>query len=118
MNDANSSTEKSYIWKQLEPDEPQYWCYAGGRRYLIVDSILDVKKDKFYGAIYDIDLDHYQDYISKLDRRDVSYIDTLDDDNEIACAIADCIECEDCDRETELFDTEEELVEYIKSIKG
>ena len=120
MSDANSSTEELYIWKQLDPDEPQYWCYVGDRRYLVADAILKVKDHKYYGAIYDIDLDKLQDYLQMdyFRKEDISYINTLDEDYEIACAIADCIECEDCDRETELFDTEEELWEHIQTIRG
>ena len=109
-----------YVWKQRDPDEPQKWCYAGDRRYLVANAILNVKEHKYYGAIYDIDLNKLQEYL-KIDyfhKEDITYIDTLDEDYEIACEIADCIECEDCDRETELFDTVEELWEYIQTIRG
>jgi hypothetical protein len=87
---------------------------------LVADAILKVKEHKYYGAIYDIDLDKLQDYLQMdyFRKEDISYINTLDEDYEIACAIADCIECQDCDRETELFDSEEELWEYVRSIRG
>ncbi len=120
MSDADSSAEELYIWKQLDPDEPQYWCYAGDRRYLVADVILKVKEHKYYGAIYDIDLDDLQEYfrMDYFHKEDISYINTLDEDYKIACAIADCIECGNCNRETELFDSEEELWECVKNIRG
>ena len=107
-----------YIWKKNDPDESTMWCYAGGRRYLIVNAIWDVKRNGIYGAIYDIDLEHLQAYLDRLDERDASYIETLEDDHEIAEELAQCIECEYCDRTTELFDTEEELWAYVKTIRG
>ncbi len=107
-----------YIWKRNDPDESTMWCYAGGRKYRIVNAIWNVKKNGIYGAIYEFDLEKLQTYLDQLDEQDVSYIKTLEDDREIAAALADCIECENCDRETELFDTEEELWAYVKSIRG
>ena len=107
-----------YIWKKNDPDESTMWCYAGGRRYLIVNVIWDVKRNGIYGAIYDINLENLQAYLEQLDERDASYIETLEDDREIAEELAQCIECEYCDRTTELFDTEEELWAYVKTIRG
>ena len=104
-----------YIWKKNDPNESTMWCYAGGRRYLIVNAIWDVKRNGIYGAIYDIDLEKLQAY---LDQLDASYIETLEDDREIAEELAQCIECDHCDRTTELFDTEEELWAYVKTIRG
>lgn len=79
---------------------------------------LEVKQDKFYGAIYDIDLDNIEKDISKLDKRDAAYVKSLDHDFEMARALVDSIECEKCDRETKQFDSEEELWEHVKGIRG
>lgn len=108
----------TFVWKKTEPDEPQMWCYAGGRRYLFANCILRVKLDKFYGAIYEINLDNIEKDLAKLDERDTAYVKSLDDDFEMARELADSIDCDQCDRETELFDTEEELWEHVKSIRG
>ena len=107
-----------YIWKKNDPDESTMWCYGGGRRYLIVNAIWSVKKNGIYGAIYEFDLEKLQTYLDQLDEQDVSYIKTLEDDREIAEELAQCIECDHCDSTTELFDTEEELWAYVKTIRG
>ena len=106
-----------FVWKRSENSDCQMWCYVGGRRYLFVNIIIKPKEDTCYGAIYDIDLDNLQFDLNRLDKRDLEYINSFDDDFERASAIADSIECEDCSRETPLFDTEEEMWESVCAIK-
>ncbi len=113
-----NETKELYNWERAEDSDCQMWCYAGGRRYLFVNTIIKPKEDVCYGAIYDIDLDNLHFDLSQLlDKRTMEYIDSFDDDFERASAIADSVDCENCSRETPSFDTEEELWEYVCAIR-
>ena len=94
------------------------WCYAGGRRYLFANPIWMVQEGKYYGAIYDIDLDRFVLEQSMFSEEDISYIRSLKDDFAIAEAIGSCMDSEACSRKTKAFDTEEEMWEAVKSIRG
>ena len=112
-----SGTEELFTWKKTEVEDYQMWCYAGGRRYLFANLLIKPKEDHCFGAIYDIDLDDSQFYLSQLDARTLEEINTIEDDFERAKAIANTVESEHCSRITPLYDDEDQVWEYVCSIR-
>ncbi len=69
-----SSTEELFVWKRTDDGEGQMWCYAGGRRYLFANLIINLKQNKCFGAIYDIDLDNLQIDLSQVNEKDLNLV--------------------------------------------
>ena len=114
---VQTTGKELFVWKYEDPEEPHMWCYAGGRRYLFADCIWMVQEDKYYAAIYDVDLDHITLNESIFNDEDRSYIRSLKGDFAIAEAIECCMDREICSRTTDVFDTEEEMWEAVRRIR-
>ena len=112
-----SGIKELFVWKKTEDGEGQMWCYAGGRRYLFANLIINLKQNKCFGAIYDIDLDNLQIDLSQVNEKDLEEINIIEDDFERASAIAGAVEVESCSRTTPLYDDEEKVWEDVLSIK-
>ncbi len=112
-----SGTEELFVWKKTEDGEGQMCCYAGGHRYLFANLIINLKQNKGFGAIYDIDLDNLQIDLSQVNEKDLEEINIIEDDFERASAIAGTVEGEFSSRTTPLYDDEEKVWEYVCSIK-
>ena len=109
MIESTEEVKEIFEWSDTDPDDYRKWCYAGGRRYLFADSVLEVGKG-FHAYIHDIDLDAFNISDYTLEDYEIEYINNSYDDYEKAYAIADCI---DPDRETGIFESEEALWEGI-----
>ena len=112
-----NGTEELFVWKKTEDGEEQMWCYAGGRQYLFANLIINLKQNKCFGAIYDIDLDNLQIDLSQVNEKDLEEINIIEDDFERAYAIAGAVEVESCSRTTPLYNDEDKVWEYVCSIK-
>ena len=112
-----SGIEELFVWKRTEDGEGQMWCYAGGRRYLFANMIINLKQNKCFGAIYDIDLDNLQIDLSQVNEKDLEEINIIEDDFELVISIANTVESEHCSRITPLYDDEDQVWAYVCSIR-
>ena len=114
MTDTAEKSIPLYKWALTEPDDYRMWCYAGGRRFLFADCILENGKG-YKGWIYDVDLDTFKSSDHPMTGDDLEYIKSCTGDFEKAYAIADCIEH---DREVGVFETEEEMWSRVAEIRS